>query len=184
MLTGNPKENLIAREAREQALLAAAQSEAGAASLANAYALAVAEGRAFFAGGKATAMNGAVASLHLGNPTGSAKVLTLVAYMVAADGNADVTYVDDATSSGALRDIHPNLQGSPIASVAEVRLGSGVLTGGAVASPVNRLAANVTLQVPLSVVIPPGHSFAVAATAASLATIALYATALWYETDL
>lgn len=124
---------------------------------------AVDSGRYRFAGVKAaTSVTTPNASLTLINPLGSKQDLVLTRYQVEVDAAADVVLIEDATSTGTLSaQLNPNRSVS-VASLAQVRGGAGVLTGGAVSSVVRRAQPNSPIAVgPFEWRITPGKTLTI-----------------------
>ncbi len=121
------------------------------------------QGRYRFAGGKATTnVTSPNASMTLTNPAGSGVDIVITRYQVEVDAAADVVLIYDAVSTGTLvANTNPS-QRSTVTNPGEVRVGSGVLTGGDVQSPIRRAQPNSPVAVgPFRFRITPGRTFTV-----------------------
>lgn len=122
-------------------------------------------------------------SFHLDNPVGSGRSITITEFALGTSASVDVAYWKDATSTGTAQDVfipHRAYEGA-VTTVGVVKAGVGVLSGGTQLSPITRLPTQGE-RIPYTVVLMPGDSVAVQATATT--TLDFYASVTWIETDL
>lgn len=141
-------------------------------------------GRIRTAGGQQAVAANTTGCFHLGNPTGSGKVLTVVDFILATDmvGNATFWFDSTITTPTNVAAFNPNraYDGAGLTTVGVSQRGTG-RTGGSQISPVYLLPNSIPVHQDFPLVLLPGMSVLVAVTSPALSALNFFVTCTWAE---